>query len=395
MLREHVEPAGPEILAVALSLVDRVLGRLRLEELEAVAGHEDRATRLVESVVGAADALEQPRRALGRTHLHHAVDVAPVDPEVEARGGDERAQLAARHRAFDLAARLLRQRAVMDRDRQVVLVRVPQLLEDVLGEEARVGEDQRGPVALDQLVEVRDRPDRRVAAPRYARLLWQQDLDFGRRPLLALDQRDRIDLAPRRKPAPEALGIGHRRRQCRALHPRRDRLQASQRERQQVAALAGRESVDLVDHHAAEAGKQLEAVGIAQQQRQALGRGQQDVRRADALALLAVRRRVAAAGLDPDRQSDLLDRRNEVALDVARQRLERRDVERVQTLAGNFPAARAECRQRRQETGECLAGARVGDEQRMTARFACLEHLRLVTPHPPAAAGEPGFDLGR
>src|SRR5690606_10456215 len=51
VLGKHVEPTGPEILSVAFSLIDRVLGRLRLEELEAVAGHEDRPARLIEPMI--------------------------------------------------------------------------------------------------------------------------------------------------------------------------------------------------------------------------------------------------------------------------------------------------------------------------------------------------------
>src|SRR5690606_25923972 len=62
VLGEDIEPARPEILPVALSLIDRVLGRLRLEELEAIAGYEDRPARLVEPMIGAPDPLEQARR---------------------------------------------------------------------------------------------------------------------------------------------------------------------------------------------------------------------------------------------------------------------------------------------------------------------------------------------
>src|SRR3546814_16697552 len=63
-------------------------------------GHDQRAARLVEPVVGAADALEQARRALGRPHLDHAVDIAPVEPQVEAGGRDERAEPPLGHRGL-------------------------------------------------------------------------------------------------------------------------------------------------------------------------------------------------------------------------------------------------------------------------------------------------------
>ena len=172
VLGEHVEPARTEILAVALALVDRVLGSGRLEELEAVARHQQRAARAVEPVVGTPDALEQAARALGSAHLHHQVDVAPVDAEVEAGGGDQRAQFAARHRAFDLAPRLLAERPVVHPDRQRVLVRGPQVLEDIFGQEARVGEDQRGPVALDLARRAAGSTRSRRARPTARALPW-------------------------------------------------------------------------------------------------------------------------------------------------------------------------------------------------------------------------------
>src|SRR3546814_2611179 len=73
------------------------------EIFEAVAGDQDRFARLVEPVVGAADALEEARAALGRPHLHDEVDIAPVDAEIEAGGTDEAAKPPLRHRLLDLA----------------------------------------------------------------------------------------------------------------------------------------------------------------------------------------------------------------------------------------------------------------------------------------------------
>ena len=151
VLREHVERSGPEILGVELAVVDGVERGACLEIFEAVAGHDSAFARLVEAMVGAADALQQARRALGRAHLDDEVDVAPVDAEVEAGGRDEAAQLARRHGRLDLAPRLLRKAAVMNADRQRLVVHRPQILEDQLGKAARVAEDERGLVPLDQL----------------------------------------------------------------------------------------------------------------------------------------------------------------------------------------------------------------------------------------------------
>ena len=150
VLGEHVERSGPEVLRVELAVVDRVERGARLEIFEAVAGHDDALARLVEPVIGAADPLQQPRAALRRAHLDDEVDVAPVDPEVEAGRGDQPAQLARAHRRLDLAPRFERQAAVVDADRQRLVVDRPQVLENQLGEAARVAEDQRRLVALDQ-----------------------------------------------------------------------------------------------------------------------------------------------------------------------------------------------------------------------------------------------------
>ena len=76
-----------------------------------------------------------------------------------------------------------------------------------------------------------------------------------------------------------------------------------------------------------------------EQQRELLGRGEQDVGRIAPLALALRGRRVAGAGLEPDRQRHLGDRAFEVARDVDRERLERRDVERVQPARAADAAA--------------------------------------------------------
>ena len=116
-------------------------------------------------VVGAADALQQARGALGRAHIDHQIDIAPVDAEIERGGAHHGAQPAGRHRGLDLAALRHVERAVMERDRQAIVVDAPQLLEDPLGLAAGVDEDQRGAVTLDELVDLAERMLRRVSGP--------------------------------------------------------------------------------------------------------------------------------------------------------------------------------------------------------------------------------------
>ena len=153
----------------------------------------------------------------------------------------------------------------------------------------------------------------------------------------------------------------------------------------------------LVDHDPLERGKQFEAVGIAEQQRQAFGRGQQDMRRLLALAALAVRRRIAAACLDPQWQAHFLNRGNEIALHVMRQCLQWRNIERVQPLrrVAIGDLRRAEIGQRRKEPRQRLARTRICHQQCMLATPVGGEHPGLMRADTPATPGKPRFDLGR
>ena len=76
------------------------------------------------AVVGAADALQKPADSLGCADLQYEIDIAPVDAQVERRGGDGGAQIASRHRRFHLLAVIRRQAAVMQGDGQLVDVEV-------------------------------------------------------------------------------------------------------------------------------------------------------------------------------------------------------------------------------------------------------------------------------
>ena len=60
--------------------------------------------------------------------------------------------------------------------------------------------------------------------------------------------------------------------------------------------------MQFVQHHAPQSRKNSRASAVRQQQRELLRGGEQDVRRALDLPRALVGRRVAGAGLDPDRQ---------------------------------------------------------------------------------------------
>ena len=130
----------------------------------------------------------------------------------------------------------------------------------------------------------------------------------------------------------------------------------------------------LVDNDRPQICEHLRGVRIAEQQAQRFRGGKQHLRRLDPLPRLAVGRRVAGAGLDADRQAHLLDRADQVALNVDRERLQRRDIERVQPVRWIL----GKLADRRQEARERLARAGRRNEQRASPAPSQLQHLQLV-----------------
>src|ERR1700687_5355005 len=87
-----------------------------------------------------------------------------------------------------------------------------------------------------------------------------------------------------------------------------------------------------------------EALGIVagEEERRLLGRGEQDVRRPQLLALALVRGRIAGARLERDAKPDFGDRPFEVPRDVDGERLQRRDIERMWAAAAGPLRRRAQ-----------------------------------------------------
>ena len=165
VLRQHVERARPRRRRILRAFLGRFERRLAFEHLEAVGRHQQRLARLVQPVIGAADALRQPARPLRRADIDDEIDLAPVDAEIERRGADHGAELARHHRRLDLAPLRHVERAVMQRDRQIGVVVAPQLMEQHLGLRARIDEDQRHAMRLDRRVDLRQRIARRMPRP--------------------------------------------------------------------------------------------------------------------------------------------------------------------------------------------------------------------------------------
>ena len=162
------------------------------------------------------------------------------------------------------------------------------------------------------------------------------------------------------------------------------RLKPRQRQHQLVAAFGFRQRVDLVHHHTLHTFEHARRVFVAGEQRKRFRSGQQDMRRVGALAFLDMGRGVAGAVLDPDRQAGLVNWGAQVALDVGRQRLERADIKRVQTVA------RVVCQihQRRQEPGQRLATAR-GRDQQQARIVRPVQHVLLMRMDGPSTGVEP------
>ncbi len=223
-----------------------------------------------------------------------------------------------------------------------------------------------------------------MAGPRHA-VRWRHDRDLGLGPRLALDQPHRSVGEPARQLARPRHGG----RQADAPRLGRQRRQPRQVERQQIAALVVRQRMRFVDDHGREAGEQFGRIVVRQEDRQRLGRGHQYMRRLPPLAHPLRLRRVAGPRLGPDLELHLGDRRFEVAVDVDRERLQGRDVERVKPFARVF----RQIDQRRQEACQRLAAAGRRDQQRVLAGARGLQHGKLMRMRRPAARGEPVPEL--
>ena len=263
MLRQHVERAGAQRRRVLRVLGDGVDGGAAFQHLEAVGRHQHGLRRLIEPVIGAADALQQPRAALGRADIDDQIDIAPVDAEIERRRAHHRAQFSGHHGVLDLAALGDVERAVMQRDGEIVVVDPPQFLEKKFGLAAGVDEDQRGLVRLDQRVDFAERVARRMTGPGQMLARCRACVTLGCAPACAITQIGARRAAERlrHQKAAEIVRFGDGRRQADGGELRRQREQPRQAERQKIAALGRDQRMQFVEHHALERAEQIRRVG--------------------------------------------------------------------------------------------------------------------------------------
>ena len=289
----------------------------------------------------------------------------------------------------------------MQRDRQVVVVDAPELLEQQLGLAARVDEEQRRPVLPDRLVDLAawrsapyGRP--RARAPRNSRIEMS-----GLAPPDDGDQLGHVAAAGfcADQPAAQLVRLGDGRRQADRLQAGREPAQPRQAERQQIAALRGDQRMQLVeDRHIADPRRSARRPSPASSSATCSG----VVSRMSGGS--SFWRWRLCAGVSPvrvsmrDRQAHLGDRLLEVALDVDGQRLQRRDVERVDAA---MRLARLALRPRRRDRS-ASAGSRPASCRRRSARSAAptaglrlRQQLELVRARRPAARREPSYEWFR
>ena len=352
MLGEHVERAlalCDRILLAGVSGIDR---RAAFEHLETVRGHEQRLRWLVEPVIGAADTLEQAARALRRADIDDEIDIAPVNPEIERRGADDGIEPTGSHRGLDLAALADIERAVMQRDAMPGIVDLPEHLEHPFGLHAGVDEDQRELVRADLGIDFRHRVAGGMTGPRQplrrfenAQIRLRRDRrggfhEIGEQALPVL----------RRQPAAEVVRLRDRRGKAEADCLRRKFPHAREIEREEIAALARRERVQFIDNDAAQIREKPPGVGMREDQRDLFRRCQQDIRWQAHLPLATRSRGIPGARLHVDRKRHLRDRRFEIAGDIDRQRLQRRNVERMHAARPGGRLSPGEFHQRGQKT---------------------------------------------
>ena len=280
-----------------------------------------------------------------------------------------------------------------------------QMARQALGQAPRIDEHQGRAVLRDQLGEpvVDALPD----LVRHHRFEWCRRFErqIARTGMAGVDDRAGV-VGHAEQEAGDQLDRLLRRRQPDALQAAAaQRGQAFERERQMRAALVRRQRVDLVDDHRARGGEHRAARLGTEQDVERFRRGDDDVRRAPAHAVALGCRRVAGAhqGADLDlgqalraqRVGDAGQRRLEVALDVVRQRLERRDIDDVGLVLQSVGQALAhQGVDRREKRGQGLARAGRRGQQHMTLRLDRRPRLRLRGSGAGKAAREPSGDGG-
>ncbi len=194
------------------------------------------------------------------------------------------------------------------------------------------------------------------------------------------------------QPGAQCIGACNRGRQTNSPGLRGKPVQPRQRQRQQTATLCRRHGVKLIKDNHPQVGKVVLGAFLGDQQRYLFRRGDQNIRRIGFLALAFVGRGIAGARLNANIEVHFPDRCFEVSRNVDRQRLQGRDIQRVQS-----PARGTLCQlhKRRQKSRQRLAAAGRRNQQGRTPGRHGFQHLKLMAAGLPATSGEPIGKYGR
>ena len=188
----------------------------------------------------------------------------------------------------------------------------------------------------------------------------------------------------------EFVGPRHGGGQTNGREVRRKRPQAHKIQRQKIAALAGAQGVKFIEDHIFQISEERARAVVGQHQGDLLRRGQQNIGRQHALPRAAGLRRIAGPGFELDRQTHLGDGRREIARDIGRQCLERRDIERVDAARRTVDKRPArEIDKARKKSCQGFAAAGRGDQKRVAAVPGPFQQLELVGAWMPAPRREP------
>jgi hypothetical protein len=280
---------------------------------------------------------------------------------------------------------------MMDRDRQSLLIDAPDVLEQQLGLGAGIDEDDGEAGCAHARQDIRRGGEAHMPGPRQV-AGGQHDAQLGRGRVRDLDEAQAPAASIGGDIGRQLRLVRDRRRQADPPRPGREAVEPREAERQQVAALGAGHGMRLVDDDRAQPREHRPSAVLRQQQRQAFRRGEQDIGRRLPLARPRAGGRVARPGLDADGQAHVGDRLRQVAGDVGRQRLERADIEGVDT---GRRRARRKVDEARQEAREGFAAAGRCDEEHMLAVLERIKNIELMRARMPSTLGEPGSEIGR
>src|SRR5436309_4547013 len=367
-LSEDVEGIARDVHPIDPGIVRGLGQRRALHEIPRLERDHPADRGVAVRVARAPDPLQALRDGLRRADLHDEVDVADVDSEFEGGGRDRRLQLTVFELLLDLETGHLRQGAVVGLE--VLHAALLQAEGDVFRPAPGVREDEGRAMLVDQLAQevvhssVRDlhRHGRHVAdgaEDREVEVLPRVDLDDVHLPDLAvlvageelrflLDWRDGGT-----QPDPNEISTGLL-------------TETFEADRQQRTALRGADLVDLVEDDPLNVREVFAELRRTQDDGNALRRRDEDVWRVADLPLSFFRRGVPRPDADPDEWFGLARFPRQlcqfaewlfkIAVDVVRERLQRRDVQAVDPVL-EFPTKllRVQLVDDRQESRERLA----------------------------------------